>query len=77
MMDWVSEKITGHGFRATARTMLDETLGFAPDAIDAQLGHSVSDRLGSAYNRAKHLAERREMMQSWANYSDGLMESCQ
>jgi integrase len=71
-MGWDGETVTGHGFRATARTMLHETLGFSPDAIEAQLGHRVPDRLGEAYNRSKHLEERRRMMQAWANYLDGL-----
>lgn len=67
-MGWDGETVTGHGFRATARTMLHETLGFSPDAIEAQLGHRVPDRLGAAYNRSKHLDERRRMMQAWADY---------
>ena len=71
-MGWDAETVTGHGFRATARTMLHETLGFSPDAIEAQLGHRVPDRLGEAYNRSKHLDERRRMMQAWADYLDGL-----
>lgn len=50
-MGYDRETITGHGFRATARTMLHEILKFSPDAIEAQLGHAVPDRLGSAYNR--------------------------
>lgn len=66
------ETITGHGFRATARTMLHERLGFSPDAIEAQLGHTVPDRLGSAYNRAKHLEERIKMMQAWGDFLDSL-----
>lgn len=65
-------EITAHGFRATARTMLHEILRFTPDAIEAQLAHAVPDRLGSAYNRTQHLAERRKMMQAWADFLDGL-----
>lgn len=65
-------EITGHGFRAMARTMLHEILQFSPDAIEAQLAHAVPDRLGRAYNRTTHLSERREMMQKWADYLDGL-----
>lgn len=68
------ETVTAHGFRATARTMLHETLKFSPDAIEAQLGHAVPDRLGSAYNRTKHLEERKIMMQAWANYLDELKQ---
>jgi hypothetical protein len=52
--------------------MLHETLGFSPDAIEAQLGHRVPDRLGAAYNRTKHLDERYRMMQAWADYLDNL-----
>jgi integrase len=70
-MGWGDETVA-HGFRATARTMLHETLNFSPDAIEAQLGHAVPDRLGSAYNRSQHLEERRRMMQAWADYLDGL-----
>ncbi len=55
-----------------ARTMLHETLGFSPDAIEAQLGRRVPDRLGTAYNRTQHLEERKRMMQAWADYLDGL-----
>jgi len=69
-MGWDSDTVCGHGFRATARTMLHEILQFSPDAIEAQLGHRVPDRLGSAYNRAKHLEERIRMMQVWADYLD-------
>lgn len=71
-MGWGPEKVTGHGFRATARTMLHETLGFSPDAIEAQLAHAVPDRLGAAYNRSQHLEERVRMMQAWADYLDDL-----
>jgi len=71
-MGWDRDTVTGHGFRATARTMLHETLGFSPDAIEAQLGHRVPDRLGAAYNRTKHLNERYQMMQAWADYLNNL-----
>ncbi|MFO1506087.1 MAG: integrase arm-type DNA-binding domain-containing protein [Lysobacterales bacterium] len=63
---------TTHGFRALARTILDERLGFRPDLIEHQLAHRVRDPLGRAYNRTQHLAERRTMMQTWADYLDGL-----
>ena len=62
------EELTGHGFRAIARTALDEVLGFRPELIDHQLGHAVRDPLGRAYNRTTHLPERRKMMQDWADY---------
>lgn len=64
--------VTGHGFRATARTLLDEELGFAPHLAEHQLAHRVRDPLGRAYNRTKHLPERKAMMQAWADYLDRL-----
>ena len=66
------EEMTGHGFRAVARTILDETLGIRADFIEHQLAHSVRDPLGRAYNRTTHLPERKAMMQAWADYLDGL-----
>jgi integrase len=71
-MGFDKTEITGHGFRAMARTMLHEILQFTPDAIEAQLAHAVPDRLGRAYNRTSHLAERKKMMQQWADYLDAL-----
>lgn len=66
------DSMTGHGFRALARTVLDEVLGFRPDYIEHQLAHAVKDANGTAYNRTAHLAERRKMMQGWADYLDAL-----
>lgn len=66
------EVMTGHGFRAMARTMLDEILGYRPDLIEHQLAHQVRDPNGRAYNRTKHLAQRKKMMQDWADYLDRL-----
>ncbi|NPT41034.1 DUF4102 domain-containing protein [Paraburkholderia sp. 1N] len=63
---------SGHGFRAMARTILHEGLGFKPEVIEHQLAHMVPDPLGTAYNRTKFLAERRAMMQQWADYLDRL-----
>lgn len=63
-------EITGHGFRAMARTILHEELGFDRDVIEHQLAHRVPDALGTAYNRTKFLKERRVMMQRWADYLD-------
>jgi integrase len=68
------DQMTGHGFRALARTVLDEVLGVRPDFIEHQLAHAVRDPLGRAYNRTSHLAERRTMMQRWADYLDQLRE---
>ena len=67
--------VTGHGFRATARTILDERLGFDRAAIEAQLAHSVKDSLGRAYNRTEFLEQRRTMLQAWADYLDRLKEN--
>lgn len=64
------EEMSGHGFRAVARTILDEVLGVRPDYIEHQLAHAVRDPNGRAYNRTAHLPERRKMMQQWADYLD-------
>jgi integrase len=66
------DEMTGHGFRAMARTILDEVLGVRPDFIEHQLAHAVRDPNGRAYNRTAHLEERRKMMQKWADYLDEL-----
>ena len=65
-------EITGHGFRAMARTILHEELHHKPEVIEHQLAHSVPDALGTAYNRTKFLKERKAMMQQWADYLDKL-----
>lgn len=65
-------EITGHGFRAMARTMLHERLDMDPHYIEHQLSHAVPDTLGTAYNRTKFIAQRTEMMQIWADYLDEL-----
>jgi integrase len=71
-MGYAKEEMTGHGFRAMARTIFDEVLGVRPDFIEHQLAHTVRDPLGRAYNRTTHLPERRDMMQRWTDYLDGL-----
>jgi integrase len=71
-MGFDGETIVGHGFRATARTILDEILGFRPDLIEHQLAHAVRDPNGRAYNRTAFLPQRKEMMQTWSDYLDGL-----
>ncbi|EJP77035.1 TPA: tyrosine-type recombinase/integrase [Stenotrophomonas maltophilia] len=71
-MGFDKETMTAHGFRATARTLLDEVLGWRPDLIEHQLAHAVRDPNGRAYNRTSHLPERRKMMQAWADYLDAL-----
>jgi integrase len=74
-MGFAKEEMSGHGFRAMARTILDETLHFRPDYIEHQLAHAVRDPNGRAYNRTAHLAERRKMMQAWADHLDMLKSS--
>ena len=64
--------MTAHGVRATARTIIDEVLGFPPQVIEKQLAHRVADPLGESYNRAERTDERKKMMQLWADYLDGL-----
>jgi integrase len=64
--------ITGHGFRAMARTILHERLNIDPAIIEHQLAHKVPDNLGSAYNRTKFIEQRKIMMQAWADYLDEL-----
>ncbi len=70
-----SNEMTIHGFRATARTLLDEVLGERYDFIEQQLAHAVRDPNGRAYNRTAHLAERKRMMCRWADYLDSLRDS--
>ncbi len=65
-------QITGHGFRAMARTLLHERLNIDPHIIEHQLAHKVPDTLGNAYNRTRFIEQRKEMMQAWANYLDEL-----
>jgi integrase len=70
-------EITGHGFRAMARTILEEELKIRPEIIEQQLAHTVRDPLGRAYNRTAHIVERRKMMQRWADYLDELKDGAQ
>jgi integrase len=71
-MGYTKDEMTGHGFRAAARTMLDEVLQQRVDLIEHQLAHAVRDPNGRAYNRTAHLPARKEMMQLWSDYLDGL-----
>jgi len=71
-MGFSKTEICGHGLRAMARTLLDEVLGVRPDIIEHQLAHAVRDPNGRAYNRTSHLVARKEMMQTWSDYLDGL-----
>ncbi|WP_100640744.1 tyrosine-type recombinase/integrase [Alteromonas facilis] len=73
-MGFTNDDITPHGFRAMARTLLDEKLGYRVDIIEAQLAHAVKDPTGRAYNRTSFLKERTEMMQAWADYLNSLKE---
>lgn len=72
LLGFDGDTMSGHGFRAMARTILDEVLGFRPDFIEHQLAHAVRDPNGRAYNRTAHLAERTKMMQAWSDYLDTL-----
>lgn len=76
-MGFDKTEMTVHGFRAMARTILDEVLGFRVDFIEHQLAHAVKDPNGRAYNRTAHLPERHKMMQQWADYLDGLKNGAQ
>lgn len=69
-----SDVQTVHGFRATARTLLDEVLEFDPLLIEAQIAHGVKDSNGRSYNRTTYLEKRSAMMQRWADYLDKLAE---
>jgi integrase len=69
------DEMSGHGFRAAARTILDEVLGVRVEFIEQQLAHTVKDPLGRAYNRTTHLPQRKAMMQQWADYVDTIRGS--
>ena len=71
-MGYDNETMTPHGFRAMARTILDEVLNYRVEWIEHQLAHAVKDANGRAYNRTAHLPQRKEMMQGWADYLDNL-----
>jgi integrase len=65
------DEMTAHGFRSTASTLLNER-GWNPDAVERQLAHAEADGVRAAYNHAEYLPQRREMMQWWADWLDGL-----
>jgi integrase len=73
-LGFASDQMTGHGFRAMARTLLDEVLEYRVEWIEHQLAHEVKDHNGRAYNRTAFLKGRKEMMQGWANYLVRLKE---
>ena len=71
-MGFTKDEVTAHGFRAMARTMLEEQLGFRYELIEQQLGHVVRDPNGRAYNRTRHVKERATMMTAWGDYLERL-----
>ena len=72
-MGYTNSEMTAQGFRATARTLMVERLpGVSADVIEAQLAHGKSGPLGSAYDRAEFMEQRRKMMVEWADYLDKL-----
>lgn len=73
-LGYMKEQMTGHGFRSMASTLLNEQ-GFHPDLIELQLAHAERNKVRAAYNKAQRLAERRKMMQTWADYIDLLRTS--
>ena len=70
-MGYGNDEMTAHGFRGMASTRLNE-MGWAPDVIERQLAHVEGNKVRAAYNHAEYLAERREMMQAWADWLEGL-----
>jgi integrase len=70
-LGYTTDEMTGHGFRSLASTNLNEK-GYHPDLIELQLAHAERNKVRAAYNKAQRLPERRKMMQSWADYLDGL-----
>jgi integrase len=70
-LGYTSDEIVGHGFRAMASAMLNE-MGYPPDVVERQLAHKERSKVRAAYNRALYMAERRTMLQAWADYLDGL-----
>ncbi|MQA40429.1 tyrosine-type recombinase/integrase [Rugamonas aquatica] len=74
-MGYTKDEMTAHGFRAMARTILDEVLGERVDLLEHQLAHAVIDPNGRAYNRTAHLPARKQLMQRWANYLDEIRKA--
>jgi integrase len=70
-MGYTGDEMTGHGFRSMASTLLHEQ-GWPSDVIERQLAHAERNKVKAAYNYAEYLPQRRKMMQSWADYLDGL-----
>jgi integrase len=76
-MGFAKDEMSGHGFRAMARTLMAERLGVPESVVEAQLAHAVRDSLGRAYNRTEFVEQRRSMMQQWADYLDTLRQGAQ
>jgi integrase len=74
-LGYAGDVMTGHGFRSMASTLLNEQQKWHPDAIERQLAHAPRNKVRAAYNYAEHLAERRRMMQAWADLLDELREA--
>ena len=72
-MGYSKNEATGHGFRSTASTILNE-MGWNADWVERQLAHSEKDGVRSSYNYAQYLPGRREMMQAWADLLDSLRD---
>ena len=73
-LGYSGEEMTSHGFRSMASTLLNEQ-GVHPDLIELQLAHAERNTVRAAYNRAQRLAERRTMMQRWADFLDDLRKN--
>lgn len=71
-LGYTKEEIVSHGWRAVFRTLADEVLQERIDIVEAQLAHQVKDALGRAYNRTSFLKERRNLMNRWGSYLEGL-----
>lgn len=74
-LGYSSDKMTGHGFRAMASSLLSEQ-GWSVEVIERQLAHMEKNKVRAAYHRSEHLEERRKMMQAWGNYLDSLRNNC-
>jgi len=72
-LGYSKDELTGHGFRSTASTLLNE-LGWKADAVERQLAHAEGNKIRRAYNYAEYMPTRRRMMQAWANYLDALRD---
>jgi integrase len=75
-MGYTTDQVTGHGFRATARTLTVELLGIPEAIVEKQLAHAVKDANGMAYNRTEFIEQRIDLMKTWADYLDDLRNGC-